>query len=64
MIDQYHKSGRASWNGVVSALREIGEHALANRLEGKYIKPKESKYAKVIVISLAILCVKVNNVIV
>ena len=43
MIDQYLKSGQASWKGVVSALREIGEHALANRLEGKYIKPREGK---------------------
>ena len=42
MIDQYHKSGHASWKGVVSALREIGEHTLANHLEGKYIKQRES----------------------
>ena len=41
MIDRYYKSGRASWKGVVSALREIGEHGLANHLEGKYIKPSK-----------------------
>ena len=43
VIDKYIKSGQASWKKVVSALREMGEHTLANRLEGKYIKPRESK---------------------